>query len=103
MATTKTQANATLRGMCVWFSDEKGFGYIRPEAECACSHHASRQHVACAHCADQHPEDVFVHFSHIDANDAKRRKLLGGQIVEFEMGPCDRKKDQAVNVRVVNR
>lgn len=77
------------RGKVVWFSDEKGFGYIRPEHGCLCECHTvegMRGAYAgpCVYCQTTHSPDLFVHFSAIDADPAKRRKLLPQQIVEYE-------------------
>jgi cold shock protein len=63
-------------GTVKWFNAEKGYGFIRPESG----------------------EDVFVHFSAIQA--AGYRSLEEGQAVEFDItqGP---KGAQAENVRPV--
>jgi cold shock protein len=63
-------------GTVKWFNAEKGYGFIRPESG----------------------EDVFVHFSAIQA--AGYRSLDEGQAVEFDItqGP---KGAQAENVRPV--
>jgi CspA family cold shock protein len=63
-------------GTVKWFNAEKGYGFIRPESG----------------------EDVFVHFSAIQA--AGYRSLDEGQAVEFDItqGP---KGAQAANVRPV--
>lgn len=61
-------------GVVKWFSNDKGYGFIaRPDGD-----------------------DVFVHYSAIDANGF--RSLEEGQVVEFEVtqGP---KGLQATNVR----
>ncbi len=62
------------KGVVKWFNDAKGFGFISPEEG----------------------EDVFVHFSAIEADGF--RSLAEGDQVEFEMvkGP---KGFQAANVR----
>lgn len=63
-------------GVVKWFSNEKGYGFIaRPDEE-----------------------DVFVHFSAIEAEGYK--SLVEGQKVEFEIteGP---KGKQAANVRII--
>ncbi len=66
------------RGRVSWFNDAKGFGFIKPDSgKC----------------------DVFVHYTGIDSRD-KRRRLLDGQIVEYERKP-DRKGPMAINVTVV--
>ena len=61
-------------GTVKWFNAEKGYGFIRPETG----------------------EDVFVHFSAIQASGY--RSLAEGQAVEFDIaqGP---KGAQAANVR----
>jgi CspA family cold shock protein len=63
-------------GVVKWFSNEKGYGFIARENE----------------------EDVFVHFSAIQADGYK--SLTEGQKVEFDIteGP---KGKQASNVRVI--
>jgi CspA family cold shock protein len=63
-------------GTVKWFNAEKGYGFISPESG----------------------EDVFVHFSAIQA--AGYRSLDEGQAVEFDItqGP---KGAQAANVRLV--
>jgi len=63
-------------GVVKWFSNEKGYGFIARDNE----------------------EDVFVHFSAIQADGYK--SLTEGQKVEFEIteGP---KGKQASNVRII--
>jgi CspA family cold shock protein len=63
-------------GVVKWFSNEKGYGFIAQPDE----------------------EDVFVHFSAIQADGYK--SLTEGQKVEFDIteGP---KGKQAANVRIV--
>jgi cold shock protein len=65
-------------GTVKWFNAEKGYGFIRPETG----------------------EDVFVHFSAIQASGY--RSLAEGQTVEFDIaqGP---KGAQAANVRLLER
>jgi CspA family cold shock protein len=65
-------------GTVKWFNAEKGYGFIRPETG----------------------EDVFVHFSAIQASGY--RSLAEGQTVEFDVtqGP---KGAQAANVRLLER
>jgi cold shock protein len=65
-------------GTVKWFNAEKGYGFIRPETG----------------------EDVFVHFSAIQASGY--RSLAEGQAVEFDIaqGP---KGAQAANVRPLER
>jgi cold shock protein len=65
-------------GTVKWFNAEKGYGFIRPESG----------------------EDVFVHFSAIQASGY--RSLAEGQAVEFDVaqGP---KGAQAANVRPLDR
>ena len=65
-------------GTVKWFNAEKGYGFIKPESG----------------------EDVFVHFSAIQASGY--RSLDEGQAVEFDItqGP---KGAQAANVRLLER
>jgi len=65
-------------GTVKWFNAEKGYGFITPESG----------------------EDVFVHFSAIQADGY--RSLDEGQVVEFDVtsGP---KGPQAANVRLLER
>jgi cold shock protein len=65
-------------GTVKWFNAEKGYGFITPESG----------------------EDVFVHFSAIQADGY--RSLDEGQAVEFDVtsGP---KGPQAANVRLLDR
>ena len=63
-------------GTVKFFNAEKGFGFISREGG----------------------DDVFVHFSNIQATGYKT--LDEGQRVEFEIGP-GRKGDEAQNVRVI--
>ena len=68
------EVRAVSKGIVKWFNDAKGFGFISPEEG----------------------EDVFVHFSAIEAEGF--RSLSEGDQVEFELvkGP---KGFQAANVR----
>jgi cold shock protein len=63
-------------GTVKWFNNEKGYGFIAREGG----------------------DDVFVHFSNIQANGY--RTLEEGQRVEFDVAP-GRKGEEAQNVRVV--
>ena len=65
-----------MRGTVKWFNASKGYGFIRPESG----------------------EDVFVHFSSIQAEGYK--SLEEGQAVEFEVAKSP-KGLQAANVRVI--
>ena len=67
-----------LSGTVKWFNNEKGYGFIQKE---------------------EGGEDVFVHFSQINAEGHK--SLNEGQAVTFEMGE-GRKGPQAINVTVVS-
>ena len=63
-------------GTVKWFNNEKGYGFIAREGG----------------------DDVFVHFSNIQASGY--RTLEEGQRVEFDVAP-GRKGEEAQNVRVV--
>ena len=65
-----------MQGTVKFFNAEKGFGFISREGG----------------------DDVFVHYSNIDASGYK--SLEEGQTVEFEIAP-GRKGDEAQNVRPV--
>jgi cold shock protein len=65
-------------GTVKWFSAEKGYGFIKPESG----------------------EDVFVHFSVIQATGY--RSLAEGQTAEFEITQ-GQKGPQAANVRLLER
>ena len=64
------------QGTVKWFSAEKGYGFISREDG----------------------DDVFVHFSNIQAEGYK--SLDEGQRVEFDVAP-GRKGEEAQNVRVI--
>jgi cold shock protein len=64
------------RGKVKWFDVKKGYGFITPDDE---------------------GEDLFVHFSNIQADGFK--SLMEGQQVEFVVGP-GRKGSQATQVRL---
>ena len=65
-------------GKVKWFSSEKGFGFVAPDAG---------------------GEDLFVHFSAIEGDGY--RNLNEGDEVEFEVGQGN-KGPQARNVRITN-
>jgi CspA family cold shock protein len=65
-------------GTVKWFSDDKGYGFITPESG----------------------EDVFVHFSAIQATGF--RSLAEGQAVEFDITQ-GAKGNQAANVRLLDQ
>ena len=65
-------------GTVKWFNADKGYGFIAPESG----------------------EDVFVHFSAIQATGY--RSLDEGQVVEFEITQ-GQKGPQAANVRLLER
>lgn len=69
-------------GIVLWFDIKKGFGFIRHEGQ-----------------------DVFVHYSKIDAPMGEFRVLNEGDEVEFELFEADRgsgkTKPQAKDVKVI--
>jgi cold shock protein len=65
-------------GTVKWFNADKGYGFIKPESG----------------------EDVFVHFSAIQATGY--RSLDEGQVVEFDITQ-GQKGPQAANVRLLER
>jgi cold shock protein len=65
-------------GTVKWFNADKGYGFIKPESG----------------------EDVFVHFSAIQATGY--RSLEEGQVVEFDITQ-GQKGPQAANVRLLER
>jgi CspA family cold shock protein len=65
-------------GTVKWFNADKGYGFIAPESG----------------------EDVFVHFSAIQATGY--RSLEEGQVVEFDITQ-GQKGPQAANVRLLER
>ena len=67
-----------MRGVCLWFNTEKGYGFIKP---------------------DDGSKDLFVHFSGI-AKSENSNKLLKEQIVDFSIAENEKGK-VAVNVRVI--
>ena len=71
-------------GNVVWFDVQKGFGFIKD---------------------GENGDDVFVHYSKIEAPEGEFRYLDAGDIVEFERCEVDRgsgvKKIQAMNVKLV--
>lgn len=68
-------------GTCLWFSVEKGYGFVR-----------------------SNEQDYFVHFSKIEADAGKFRTLNEGDTVSFEPSIVDRdgnSKMQAITVRKI--
>lgn len=65
------------KGTVKWFNEKKGFGFI----------------------TDEEGDDVFVHFSGIDAEGFKT--LKDGQTVEYDVTEGEKGK-QAINVKVVD-
>jgi CspA family cold shock protein len=70
-----------LKGTVCWFSNAKGFGFIKPE---------------------DGEKDIFVYFSDIQMEGYKT--LEEGQTVEFEVGSSGKRPGQvqAINVRPVS-
>jgi CspA family cold shock protein len=67
-ASAENAPDGVFRGTVVWFSNKRGFGFIRPDAG---------------------GKDLFVHFTGIDS-DRGHRKLLAGQRVEYIVSLGDR-------------
>jgi len=63
------------KGTVKWFNDAKGYGFLR---------------------ADGHEEDIFVHYSAVQADGF--RSLAEGEVVEFELvqGPKGLKAEHVV-------
>ncbi len=71
------------KGSVVWFSKQRGFGFI---------------------CDDEQGDDVFVHYSKIQAPEGEYKILNTADKVEFERFDADRgenRKPQAKNVRKI--
>jgi CspA family cold shock protein len=67
------------QGTVLWFKDEKGYGFLRPDGE---------------------GKDLFVHYSAINNGGKGRRSLVKDQRVEFEVVQTD-KGPAAANVTVI--
>jgi CspA family cold shock protein len=74
-STEGRRSSTVSRGKVKWFDAKKGYGFITP---------------------DDGSEDLFVHFSNIEADGFK--SLLEGQEVEYEVGQ-GKKGPQATSVR----
>jgi CspA family cold shock protein len=68
-------------GTVKWFSDEKGFGFIKPD--------------------DGTGRDLFVHYSDITGQHG-RRSLRDGQPVEYQESSAGGKGPKAAEVRVLS-
>lgn len=75
------------KGTVKWFSNRKGYGFIRPEGH-----------------EDEEDEsnDVFVHYSAIQGDDEEFKTLYEGDVVEFEIVDGE-KGPQASNVEVIEK
>ncbi|GAB4311789.1 MAG: hypothetical protein Kow0069_12230 [Promethearchaeota archaeon] len=71
----------TTKGIVKWFSNRRGYGFIKPDDE---------------------DRDVFVHFTAIEAPEGTYRRLTGGDEVEFDVEDTDR-GPEARNVKVLKR
>lgn len=89
-AAAPTSQPDLVRGRVIWFGDDKGYGYIRPEGGREAE--AGQKHGA---------DDVYVHFAQIVAPGF--RSLKPGDVVEFQIGPSARYqgKTEARNVVLV--
>ncbi len=75
------------RGRVMWFSEAKGYGFIRPDGGDA-----------------EGKDDVFVHFTGIRLDDESRggrRNLQSGQLVSYELGRGRDNRQQATEVEVI--
>lgn len=79
MSTNNSTENTELyRGVCKWFSNKKGFGFITVVSE------------------NNKGEDIFVHQSNLKPTKSTYRTLSQGEYIQFNMDASER--GQAVNV-----
>ena len=76
------------KGTVKWFSNRKGYGFIRPEGAEGDEEDQS--------------DDVFVHYSAIQGDDEEFKTLYEGDVVEFEVVEGE-KGPQASNVEVIEK
>ncbi len=87
MASSSETSNATSpelhRGVCKWFNNKKGYGFVTIVSE------------------NNKGNDIFVHQSNINPTKSTYRTLCQGEYIQFNLGDNDNGQ-QAVNVRGID-